>query len=541
LKRRALLGAGAAAAALAACGRQAPATAPAAWVPAHAERGHRLRAGGALPAAALQRRADVLVVGAGIAGLSAARALLRQGVHDVAVLELADTAGGNSRGHVIEGLACPLGAHYLPVPGEQGPPELTEWLHEIGLLRSDSGRTVPDERHLCHSPQERLFIDGAWSEGLLPPADPGSTTAAQYRRYAALVRTLAGPPAERRFLLPAHRARRHADVMALDGLSFAQWLDGHALTDTRLRWYLDYACRDDYGAGIHTVSAWAGIHYFASRHGFHAPGEDSAGEHDAVFTWPEGNAWLVQHLTAPLQGRLHGARTVLQVQEQRHGVAVLAWDEAQQRAEGWQAQRVVLALPLFVAARVLVNPPDALREAARWPHAPWLVANVHIDRPLLPRSGVPAAWDNVIYRGPAPGAAASALGYVDATHQSLRPVPGPTVLTAYHALPAAERGALLSATPEVWRDRVLADLAEAHPDIHERARHVHLMRWGHAMAVPVPGLLRNAALPALRAMNRGRVRFAHADLAGYSTFEEAFIAGHEAAQHPLPQGGRWSG
>ena len=49
-----------------------------------------------------------------------------------------------------------------------------------------------------------------------------------------------------------------------------------ASTDPQLRWYLDYCCRDDYGAGMAQVSAWAGIHYFASRHGFHAPGDDDA-------------------------------------------------------------------------------------------------------------------------------------------------------------------------------------------------------------------------------------------------------------------------
>jgi hypothetical protein len=33
---------------------------------------------------------------------------------------------------------------------------------------------------------------------------------------------------------------------------------------------------------------------------------------------------------------------------------------------------------------------------------------------------------------------------------------------------------------------------------------------------------------------RGRVRFAHADLAGYSVFEEAFTAGHQAIDAAAP-------
>ena len=66
----------------------------------------------------LQRRAGVIIVGAGIAGLAAARALRRAGIDDVHLLDLEDAAGGNSRGHRIAAWRCPLGAHYLPVPGE---------------------------------------------------------------------------------------------------------------------------------------------------------------------------------------------------------------------------------------------------------------------------------------------------------------------------------------------------------------------------------------------------------------------------------------
>ena len=60
-------------------------------------------------------------------------------------------------------------------------------------------------------------------------------------------------------------------------------------------------------------------------------------------------------------------------------------------------------------------------------HAPWLVANLHLDAALDDRPGAPPSWDNVVYGG-------AGLGYVDAMHQSTRPFAGPTVLTAYWAL-----------------------------------------------------------------------------------------------------------
>ena len=517
-------------------------------------RGHRLRSTAALPLPAVQRHADVLVLGGGIAGLAAARGLMRRGVQDVQVLEMEDSAGGNSRGHLLAGMACPLGAHYLPVPDEHGPArEVAEWLYEIGLLRHELGRSVADERHLCHSPQERLFIDGAWSEGLLPPVDRGSAAATQMRRFAQAVATLArtgaavgaapgvvkGARRAPAFALPAHRSAWGPVQAALDKITFAQWLDSQGLTEAHLRWYLDYCCRDDYGAGAATVSAWAGVHYFASRHGFHAPGDADAdtradprtdtrtdSERDAVFTWPQGNAWLVQRLAKPLleggAGRIRSGQTVLRVTENKHAVQVLAWNESAAQLEGWTALQVVLALPLMVAAWVLESPPRALQEAtALLSYAPWLVANLHLPEPLLARPGAAPAWDNVIY-------GSAGLGYVDALHQSLRPVAGATVLTAYHALPRSERAALLASDPRAAAQRVLNDLQTAHPDIHRRVQRVDLMRWGHAMAIPQPGLQRHPALMALRAQ-RGRVRFAHADLAAYSVFEEAFTAGCEAA------------
>ena len=510
-------------------------SAPVSWVGASPARGHRLRKHDALPPVAVQHRAGALVLGGGVAGLAAARGYLQRGVHDVHLLELEDQPGGNSRAHQLGGMACPLGAHYLPLPGPQAR-EVSAWLHELGLLKQVLGRTVADERHLCHSPQERLFFEGSWVEGLLPPMEAGSAGLRQMQAFGQAVAQLrsGGAGASRAsgpaFALPAHRSAWGPLQAALDAQTFAQWLDARGLDDPHLRWYLDYCCRDDYGATPAEVSAWAGVHYFASRHGFQAPGDGARGDdHEAregVFTWPEGNAWLTQRLAAPLGERLHGGRTVLRVTQGRHAVEVLAWNEARQHLEAWTAPQVVLALPLFIAARVVQNAPPALREAAaRLHYAPWLVANLQLDGPLLDRPGAPPSWDSVVY-------GARGLGYVDAMHQSLRPVAGATVLTAYHALPRSERAALLADDPAPWAERVLGELRIAHPDLQRRVQYIALQRWGHAMAIPTPGLQRHPALRALRAHGHGpggRLRFAHADLAGCSVFEEAFTAGSEAA------------
>jgi protoporphyrinogen oxidase len=493
------------------------------WVGATSERGHRLRDLATAPRwdEGPLRRAQVLVVGGGVSGLACARQLAQAGV-DVALLELEDEAGGNARGHSVDGLPCPLGAHYLPLPGAEAR-EVQQLLHELGLARPQFGRTVYDERHLCHAPQERLFFEGSWHEGLLPPLDTATPRRlTQYRRFAGAV---SHAQEELGFAMPSRRARWGSGHAALDAQTFAQWLDRQGLDDAALRWYLDYCCRDDYGAGAAEVSAWAGLHYFASRHGFHAPG-DAEGEREAVLTWPEGNAWLTRRMAQPLEGRIHSARTVLRVREQRAGVELLAWNEAAQTPERWQAAQLVLATPLFVARRLLEQQPAALRQL-QLPYSPWLVSNLRLNTPeLIARPGVGPAWDSVIYGSPA-------LGYVDARHQSLDPTPRAGLITHYWALARSERGALLQGSWKHWAQRVVTELSATHADLAQRLQRIELTRWGHAMAIPAPGVRSSAALAALREQAHGRLHFAHSDLAGYSVFEEAYTQGTVVAERLL--------
>ena len=550
MQRRHFLGS-AAAALLAGCQPPPPAL-EFAFAGIDLERGHALRdllAQGPLPAPTLVRRAQVIIAGGGVAGLAAARSLRLAGVHDFALLELEDTPGGNSRAGAVNGVACPLGAHYLPVPGDHAP-EVQDLLEELGLRQRVAGRWQYDERHLCHSPQERLYFEREWQEGLLPVQGVGEATLEQYRRFSQAVGAASRAA---RFTMPQFAALDAKTGLApahqaLDAMTFEAWLQQQGLDDAHLRWYLDYCCRDDYGAGMARVSAWAGLHYFASRHGFHAPGEAVAEDREGVLTWPEGNGWLTQQLAAPLkaQGQLQTGTSVLRIAETRRGVEVDAFNHHSGNVERWQAPRCVVALPVFVAARVVQNPPAFLAQAAqRLQWAPWAVTNIHLNAPLADRPGAAPAWDNVIYGDSNPGG----LGYVDASHQKLDPRPGPTVLTYYQALGdvADARQQLATQGAEHWGRAALAALAGPHPDVLQHATRVQVTRYGHAMSIPVPGiqtflsqiglqgppgkrklLLNGERQRALPTPATARLAFAHSDWSGYSVFEEAFTRGHAA-------------
>ncbi len=526
------------------------------------EHGHRLRQPHSFPTPSKTHTVHTLIAGGGIAGLSAARALRQCGTDDFALLELESETGGNARAGSMAGMAHPIGAHYLPVPSD-ATPEAQDFLEELGLRKRISGRWQYDERHLCHSPQERLFFNGAWQDGLLPLAGVGQDTLAQYDRFSQLVekwRATGG------FQIPVANTLVAQQNIAALAMPFVAYLNANSLVDAHLRWYLDYCCRDDYGAGIDVVSAWAGIHYFAARHGFAAPGSSGsdrggdAAERDkpreGVLTWPEGNAYLTRALAKPLGERVRTGRLVLRIAEGKSGVAVDAMNVQTQAVERWQAQRCIVALPVFIAQRVVENPPDFLQQAAQHTsYSSWLVANVQINAALQDtggdKGGAAASWDNVIFNpAPSGAAGASGLGYVDAMHQSTRTAPGPSVLTYYRALGCSVevRRALLSKPWAQHKDETLADLAVAHPDIFERAVQVNITRYGHAMAVPTPQFLSKMGLQPNKILREQllnkkrlglsyapratpqtqRLRFAHSDWSGYSVFEEAFTRGLHA-------------
>ena len=83
-----------------------------------------------------------------------------------------------------------------------------------------------------------------------------------------------------------------------------------------------------------------------------------------------------------------------------------------------------------------------------------------------------------------------------------------------------------------WQDatqRILDDLRVVHPDLPQRLLQVDLVRHGHAMAIPTPGMRASAALAAV-ADSASRLSFGHADLSAYSVFEEAFTRGDAAGR-----------
>jgi len=487
--------------------------------------GHRLREK-AFGQPSEFRKLPLLIIGAGVAGLSAAWRLDRAGFKDYLILDLEDQVGGNAR-HGQNGVsAYPLGAHYLPLPTREAT-AVRELLSDLGALAGDARAERPsyDERLLCHSPQERIYRDGIWEEGLLPRLGADRAERDQFARFHERMdefkaaRDFLG---RRAFALPVALASRDARWLGLETVTMAEWLVANGFNSERLHWYVNYACRDDYGTDYRQTSAWAGIHYFACRNG-----QAANAAADAVLTAPEGNGWIVGRLLERVRDRVVTGALCHRLSQSSQAVAADVWLAAENRSVRYLAGQAIWAAPLFVLPHVAEGLPEGVAAVARGgDYAPWLLANLSLRELPSPGAGAPLSWDNVLYDAPG-------LGYVVATHQNVRIAPGPTVLTYYRPLselPSSKaREMLLATSREAWASEILDELSRAHGDLRALTTQLDVFRHGHAMIRPTPGVIHD---PARQALTRGwgRIHFAHADLSGLSLFEEANYHGVRAGE-----------
>jgi hypothetical protein len=409
-----------------------------------------------------------------------------------------------------------------------------EMLFDLNVILEDPFGEAPyyDERYLLHAPSERVLYKSTWQDGYLPVENVPASERDQYAQFFKRIDSYSqarGADGRRGFTVPIELASHDAGFLALDQLTFASWLDREAFSAPTLRWYLDYCCRDDYGRGAGEVSAYAGIHYFAARVGL-----ARNAQRGAVLTWPEGlNAVaraLFDKVDLSAERLVSGFATSVEDDGSRVRVEGMTFqDETAGEPFVMSARQVIVAMPLFVGQHV-VKGMGALGfdSALHMPrYAPWLVSNFVLGAFPEEAEGSPLAWDNVAY-------GSRDLGYVVSTHQDIRQSrPERTVFSAYTALadmtPDAGRRWLDGASPEALLARAGADMKAAYGwRLGPCVEAVEIVARGHAMASPLPGYRTNAGLVELRE-GGSRIQFAHADLSGYSVFEEAAWWGYRAA------------
>jgi monoamine oxidase len=275
---------------------------------------------------------DVVVIGAGLAGLAAARRLVAGG-HEVTVLEARDRAGGRTEGLLLEdGTPLELGGQWV---GE-GHTRMHQLIGELGL---STFRTWNDEGQLLLDLLgKRSTVKPA--KGAVPRMSPFAL-ADLLQGMLRFGRLAARTDLQRPWLTPG--------AGVLDGQTWESWIRRNLRTRTG-RAYFHVACEAVFAAQASDVSLLHALFYAHSNADLETLlAVDRGGQQDRV---TGGSVLVAEAMAAALGERVVLGRPVRRIEHDGRGVRVIARDGTQYRGDA-----AIVTLPPALAGRLEYDPP----------------------------------------------------------------------------------------------------------------------------------------------------------------------------------------
>ena len=454
------------------------------------------------------RRADVVVVGAGLAGLTAAREI-RRGGGSVLVLEAARRAGGRVWSHAIGGGEVSERGGTFVGPTQD---------HMIDLAKAYGVETFPtynEGNNVAYIEGDRVEWSDTGPTGTAPP-DP-----AILPELAAAVALLDEMSKE----VPVDAPWEAAKALEYDGQTLETWVRDNSATP-RFRNLVPLATRPIFGTEPRDLSLLFVLFYIAA-----SGDETHVGTFERNFNTRDGaqmfrfvgsTGAVVDRMAGDLGRRLLLRQAVRQITQTRTGVRV------ETGRMTVRAKRVVVAVPPALAARIEYRPGlpfqrDQLTQ--RMGQGTLTKVSARYSTPF---------WRDAGYTG----TALSSRGFVSATFDGSPPDGDPGVVFGFVGGDKAREYERLSKGER--RSRILAEFAEfwgaeaEQPDEYWDTRWP-AQRWNRGGPVGIHGpgsLVANG--PALRAPV-GRIHWAGTETSTYwnGYMDGAVRSGERAAQEVL--------
>jgi monoamine oxidase len=429
----------------------------------HFEVCHQLRDGHSFDRPGATQKADIVIVGGGVAGLSAAYFL---GGKDWLLLEKEDHFGGNAYQEEYEGQPFATGSAYAYRKDEGD-----QLAKEIGL-------NLPLVNNPDPTILNKTFVPDTWKAGLdqLP--------------YPKEVRE-----SFRKFRDDMMKIKIHEKMLELDAQPLTNFTSAYAPEVTH--WWDGYG-PSNWGALTENTSAFVGISAM----------QDLVTGVDAQRVILPGGLGCITHKLVELlqpkyKERLLDNAAVVAVVQDKDTVRVTYLHEG--KLITVSAKAVLMCTPKHITSRIVMGLPSEQKTAMRhYRYAPYPVVNVIFDKPVYNRG-----YDNWC-----PGNSFTDFIVADWTIQKN---PGyqqnNNILSFYTPLRELQRSTLLEvADCKSLAARVLADFQKLLPEFNVNPVEVRIYRRGHPMFMAVPGHFTKIRPAATHPMER--IFFGNADSGG---------------------------
>ncbi|HZQ70458.1 MAG TPA: FAD-dependent oxidoreductase [Terriglobales bacterium] len=444
---------------------------------------HQVRDGKVFTRPPVSARRDVVIVGGGVSGLSAAYMLRHR---DVLILEKEPHWGGNAYRLDYQGEAYAAGAAFL-----EKSEVAYHFAKEIGLeplpVNNWDGTIVKGE-----------FVADTWGEGLenLP--------------YPPAVRE--GFKKFRKDMLAVNLKTRGKELY---DLPFSSFFAGYPAEVKQ--WWDNYG-PSNWGAATEETAAWIGINELHAIAG--------ASRADDRYTWPGGLGAITKKLADLLRpqlgDRMQAGATIVSVSQQKDSAQVTFVHSGELKTVA--AKAVIMATPKFITRRIVEGLPEKQADAMHQIHyIPYPVVNLIFDKPVF----------NKGYDTWCPGNKFTDFVVADWV---VRNQPGYkqkfNILSFYTPMVEDDRGYLLT-EPGCRKiaEAVLHDFQNLFPGSNLDPLEVHLYRRGHPLYKSAPGVFTQVQ-PLVR-QPFDRIFFANTDCEGPVSSTGGGVRAAQRAVHEL--------
>jgi hypothetical protein len=429
----------------------------------HFEICHQVRDGRHFEHPAATSKADIVIVGGGVAGLSAAYFLRGK---DWLLLEKEDHFGGNAYQEEFDGQPFSTGAAY----GYRG--------DEGDQLASELGLKLP----LVNMPDPTLvnntYVPDTWKTGITQLPYPKEVVASFLKFREDILKM---------------KIKEH--MTELDALPLSKFTGSYA---PEVQQWWDMFGPSNWGATTPDTSAYVGLYnakdLFIGGDGKRAilPGGLGCITHK-----------LVEVLLPKYKERMLGDAAVISVVQNKSTVNVTYLREGKLTTVSTKA--VLMCIPKHISSRIVLDlPTDQITAMRRTRYAPYPVVNLIFDKPVYNRG-----YDNWC-----PGNSFTDFIVADWT---VRNNPGykqkNNILTFYTPLREELRSTLLEIEDcKTLAARVLTDFQKVLPEFNVDPVEVRIYRRGHPMFLATPGQYTKNRIAAAHPMDR--IYFGNTDSGG---------------------------